>query len=304
MLGAVSLKEIEVFVKVIRLGSFKEAARDLNVTQSALTQRLQKLEDALGARLIDRTTRTLAPTAVGLSFLSAAERLLAQYDQSIADIRDFIQVRHGRVTIASLISIATYVLPQAILRFSEAHPEVRIRVIDDAEQDIAEHVRRGDAEFGIDMRTGDEADDPELVFTGVMEDRFVLACHPDHPLAGGGPVAWEALADMPVVMLGPRSGTSRLLASRLPAATRQLAWRYEVQHLSTMIGFLEAGAGVGIVPVMAMRAMEGRALVQRPLVSPELSRTVAIIERRDASLSPAAERLKALLLEEFRTVKV
>lgn len=303
MIGAANLREIEVFVKVIRLGSFKDAARDLNVTQSALTQRLQKLEDALGARLIDRTTRTLAPTAVGRSFLPAAERLLAQYDQSVADIRDFIQVRHGRVTIASLISIATYVLPQALLRFSEMHPDIRIRVIDDAEQDIAEHVRRGDAEFGIDMRTGDEAADPELAFTGVMEDRFVLACRPDHPLAAGGPVAWDALADMPVVMLGPRSGTSRLLAARLPAGARQLTGRYEVQHLSTMIGFLEAGVGVGIVPVMALRAMEGRALVQRPLVAPELNRTVAVIERRDASLSPAAERLKALLLEEFQSVR-
>ena len=303
MIGPASLKEIEVFVKVIRLGSFKDAARALNVTQSALTQRLQKLEDALGARLIDRTTRTLAPTAVGRSFLPAAERLLAQHAQSLADIRDFIQVRHGRVTIASLISIATYVLPQALLRFSEAHPDIRIRVIDDAEQDIAEHVRRGDAEFGIDMRTGDEADDPELAFTGVMEDRFVLACRPDHPLASGGPVAWQALAGMPVVMLGPRSGTSRLLAARLPPEARQLTGRYEVQHLSTMIGFLEAGVGVGIVPLMAMRAMEGRALTQRPLVAPELSRTVAVIERRDASLSPAAERLKALLLEEFQSVR-
>ena len=81
-----SLKDIEVFVKVVRLGSFKDVARDLNVTQSALTQRLKKLEDALGARLIDRTTRSVAPTAVGRSFLPAAERLLAQFEQTIDDL--------------------------------------------------------------------------------------------------------------------------------------------------------------------------------------------------------------------------
>ncbi len=297
-----SLKDIEVFVKVVRLRSFKEVARDLNVTQSALTQRLKKLEDALGARLIDRTTRSVAPTAVGRSFLPAAERLLAQFEQTIDDLEDFIHVRHGRVTIASLISVATYILPQAIRRFSERHPDVSVRVIDDSEQDIAEYVRQGEAEFAIDMRTDDSNDDPTLSFTPVMEDRFVLACRADHPLAAGGPVPWRALADMPVIMLGPRSGTSRLLSTQFPKGPRQHDWRYEVQHLSTMIGFLEAGMGVGVVPAMTMRGLRGDSLVQRPLVEPDFSRTVAVVERRDATLSPAAARLKSLLLEEFRSL--
>ena len=297
-----SLKEIEVFVKVIRRGGFKDVARELNITQSALTQRLQKLEDALGAKLIDRTTRAVAPTAVGRSFLPAAERLLAQFEQSMADLEDFIQVRHGRITIASLISVATYVLPPALARFSARHPGVGVRVIDDSEQDIAQHVRRGEAEFAVDMRTDTADDDRDLSYHPVMEDRFVLACRADHPLATGGPVAWADLADMPVVMLGPRSGTSRLLDRHLPKGPRQRPWRYEVQHLSTMIGFIEGGLGVGVVPVMAMRALAGRPLVHRPLTAPDLSRTVALIERRDATLSPAAEHLKALLLEEFRSL--
>ena len=81
------LKEIDVFVKVIELGSFKEAARELHLTQSALTQRLKKLEEALGVRLIDRTTRSVAPTAVGRSFLPAAKRLIAQFEQSMGGAR-------------------------------------------------------------------------------------------------------------------------------------------------------------------------------------------------------------------------
>ena len=295
------LKEIDVFVKVIELGSFKEAARELHLTQSALTQRLKKLEEALGVRLIDRTTRSVAPTAVGRSFLPEAKRLIAQFEKSMSNLQDLIHVRSGRVTIASLISVATYVLPQAIRRFGERYPDVGVRVFDDSEQEIAEYVRRGEAEFAIDMRTAES--DPGLAITPVMEDHFVMACRADHPLAAGGPVQWEALADMPVIMLGPRSGTNRLLRSHLPEAKHNQAWRYEVQHLSTMIGFIKEGLGVGIMPYMAMRGVSGRDLIHRPLVEPDFGRTVVIVEQRGATLSPAAERLKALLLDEFQGLR-
>jgi len=291
------LKEIDVFVKVVELGSFVKAAHELHLTQSALTQRLKKLEDALGARLIDRTTRTVAPTAVGLSFLPAARRMITQFEQSVADIRDVIDIRGGRVTIASLISVATNILPAVLRDFGARHPNVRVRIFDESEQDIAELVRRGDAEFAIDMQVAEP--DADLVFTPVMEDRFVMACRRDHPLAAGGPVCWDELTDMPVVTLGQRSGTSRLLYAQLPRARSTVAWRYEVQHLSTKMAFIEAGLGVGIIPEMSMQTMPEGALVYRPLVEPDLARSIAVVERRDATLSPAAAALKSALMEAF-----
>jgi DNA-binding transcriptional LysR family regulator len=271
----------------------------MRLTQSALTQRLKKLEDALGARLIDRTTRTVAPTAIGQTFLPAARRLLAQFERTVADIQDVVDIRGGRVTIASLISVATNILPAVLERFGARHPTVRVRVLDESEQDIVEHVRRGDAEFAIDMEM--DAPDADLIFTTVMQDRFVMACRRDHPLAAGGPVRWEALTDMPVVTLGQRSGTSRLLYAQLPRAENNLAWRYEVQHLSTKMAFIEAGLGVGIIPEMSMQTHTGAggALVYRPLVEPDLSRSIVIVERRAATLSPAAAALKEALIDAF-----
>ena len=291
------LKEIDVFVKIIELGSFKAAARELRLTQSAMTQRLKKLEDVLDVRLIERTTRTVAPTAIGRNFLPVAKRMLAQFEQSMADVTDIIHARAGQVVVASLISVATYVLPAAVRRFGAEHPNVAVRVLDDSEQEIAAYVRRSEAEFAIDMRT--TALDPELMATPLMEDRYTLICRPDHPLAARGAVRWEALTALPVVMLGPRSGTSRLVLSRLAGAQRSAMWRCEVQHLSTVIGFVEAGVGVGIVPGMAMRSIAARQLVQRPLVEPDFGRTIVLVERRGAELSPAAARLKALLIDEI-----
>jgi len=292
------LKEIAAFLRIVELGGFKAAAQELHVTPSALTQRLQKLEDALGARLVDRTTRTVAATAVGRAFLPEARRMIGQFDRAVADLEDMIQARGGRVTIASLISIATHVLPRVLGRFSAASPDVSVRVLDDAEREIAEYVRQGDAEFAIDMLAGEA--DSDLAATVLMEDPFVLACPAGHPLAAGGPLRLEDLAGQSIVTLGARTGTSRLLLGRLEATGRPLPWRYEVQHLSTLIGFVEAGVAVGLAPRLAMRPLAGRRLAHRPLDEPGLNRTVALIERQGATLSPSAARLKELVLEEAR----
>ncbi len=297
MLHNLALRDVAAFVRVLELGSFKAAAHDLNVTPSALTQRIQRLEDAIGARLVDRTTRSVAPTAIGQSFLPAAARLLAQFDRSVADLRDLVEARAGRIAIASLISIATYVLPAALARFAAAHPGVGVRVLDDAERALAEYVRRGDAEFALDMQTPELDADPDLKQTPFMADRFVLACPAGHPLAAGGPAEWAELDGQPLVTLGPRTGTSRLLTQYLAKAGRPLAWRYEVQHLSTMIGFIEAGVAIGIAPALALRTGPGARLASRPLAGPDFTRTIALIERRSATLSPSAARLKGMLLE-------
>ncbi|MEQ9124399.1 MAG: LysR substrate-binding domain-containing protein, partial [Alphaproteobacteria bacterium] len=221
-----------------------------------------------------------------------------QFDRAVADLEDMIQARGGRVTIASLISVATHVLPRVLGRFSAAHPDVSVRVLDDAEREIAEYVRQGDAEFAVDMLTAET--DPDLAASVLMEDPFVLACPAGHPLAAGGPLRLEALFGQPIVTLGARTGTSRLLLDRLEATGRPLPWRYEVQHLSTLIGFVEAGVAVGLAPRLAMRPLAGRRLAHRPLDEPGLNRTVALIERRGATLSPIAARLKGMILEEAR----
>jgi DNA-binding transcriptional LysR family regulator len=292
------LKEIDVFVKIIELGSFKAAARELHLTQSAMTQRLKRLEDALGVRLIERTTRSVSPTVVGREFLPVAKRMIIQFERSMEDLQDLIQAKTGQITIASLISVATYVLPAVLKRFATDHANVGVRILDDTEQEIAAHVRRGEAEFGIDMAIA--GSDPDLASTPVLEDRYVVACHAEHPLAARRTVPWEALADLPLLILGARSGTNQLLLSRFSGAPPSSNWRYEVQHLSTLMGMVEEQLGVGIVPEMAMRKRPGSHLVQRRLVKPDFRRTIVLVERQGVGLSPAAERLKAVLLDEFR----
>jgi DNA-binding transcriptional LysR family regulator len=198
---------------VIELGSFKKAAEDLLVSQPALTRRMQTREDSLGARLLDRTTRSVALTAVGRSFLPAARRIIIQFEESISGIRDVIDIKRGQVTIACLPTIAVYILPKAVKIFGETYPDLRVRILDTTGPNIVEHIRRDEAAFAIDMNPDDP--DPDMDYNVVLEDRFVLACRQDHPLADTRPIAWDKLGTLPLITLGTYSGTSRVLSAQL-----------------------------------------------------------------------------------------
>ena len=102
----ISLDDVIAFVRIAKLGSFKEAAEELYVTQSALSRRIKKLEDMLGARLLDRTTRRVSMTVIGKDFLPDAERMIEDFEKSVGDIVDVIQMRAGLVKVATNMTSA------------------------------------------------------------------------------------------------------------------------------------------------------------------------------------------------------
>jgi DNA-binding transcriptional LysR family regulator len=288
-----TLDDIRAFLVIAELQSFSQAAERLAVSQSALTRRIQKIEDHLGARLFDRSTRRVDLTAVGREFTPLAHRMLGEFERSLGQIGDVIQKRRGVVTVASLMTVAFGLLPLVAERFNAAHPDVRLRILDATGPEILDHVRSGDAEFGIDMES---EPDSEIAFEPLAVEHYVLACRPDHPLAGTGPLRWSALRGHRCVVLGPDSGIGRQLRAAVPA----LDWQFEMQHLSTLMGFLAAGMRVAAIPALALTSMQPADLMSRPLVDPDVKRRIGIIRRRGAALSPAAQSLRELVTAAFR----
>lgn len=288
----IGIEDVRAFLAIAELGSFSKAADRLAVSQSALTRRIQKVEDHLDARLFDRSTRRVALTAVGREFNPLAQRMVGEFERSLGLIGDVIQKRRGVVTVASLMTVAFGLLPGVAGRFGTEHPNVRLRILDATGPEIAGHVRSGEAEFGIDMEGESDA---ELAFEPLAVERYVLACRPDHPLAGDAPLRWSAIGDRACIVLGPQSGIGRQLRAAVPA----LNWQFEVQHLSTVMGFLAAGLGAAAIPSLALSSTSAANLVSRPLSDPAVERRIGIIRRRGAALSPAALSLRESIVSAF-----
>jgi DNA-binding transcriptional LysR family regulator len=288
------LNDLLAFRAVAELSNFRKAAESVHISQPAFSRRINKLEQALGVRLLDRTTRRVSLTAVGRDFARKVEQLLDDLDHTLLGISGVAASRMGEVAIACVPSTVYYFLSQVIRRYRETYPKVRVRLIDAGANEVLAAVSRGEADFGLNFIGSQE---PDIDFMPLIEERFVAACRRDHPLATKRRVAWAELAAYDFISVGKSSGNRLLLDQALAGVPGRPQALYETQHVTTQLGLVEAGLGVAVVPSMAMPAADHPLLVSVPLVEPVISRKVGLIRRRGRTLSPAAQDLYAFLAE-------
>ncbi|QHM73801.1 LysR family transcriptional regulator [Mixta intestinalis] len=288
------LKGMQAFVKIAETSCFTKASHILHISQPALTRRIKKLEESLGATLFERSTRNVKLTAVGREFLPKAKNLIDFYESSILSIREMATHQSGVITLSCLPTAAFYFLPSVIRDYNNYYPNIRIRILEHSASDCLEAVLNGDADFGINMIN---ITHPNIDFTPLVNEPFVLACRRDHELAQKKLVLWEDLAGLRLIGVRRSSGNRSLIDQALEGAEWKPNWFYEVRHLSTSLGMVEAGLGIAVVPSLAMPTDEHHILVSRPLIEPVIRRTLGLVQRRETGLSPAAEKFREMLLQ-------
>lgn len=288
------LNDLLAFRAVAERGNFRRAAEAVHLSQPAFSRRIDKLEQALGVRLLERTTRRVTLTAVGRDFERKVVELLDELDITLLAIRGVAATRMGEVTVACVPSTVHYYLSEVVRRYREQNPKVRVKVLDASANEVLAAVARGDADFGLNFIGAQEG---ELEFEPLVEERFVAACRRDHPIATRRSVRWTDLSAHDFILVGRSSGNRVLLDQALAGVPGRPQALYEAQHVTTALGLVEAGLGVAAVPAMAMPGRDHPLLVSVPLVDPVVSRKVGLIRRRGRTLSPAAQRLYSLFGE-------
>jgi DNA-binding transcriptional LysR family regulator len=279
---------LEAFLAIADQGRFHKAARQLHITQTALTRRLQNFESQLGVKLVERTTRSLALTDLGRAFLPQARRLMGELTAALTEIRETGLAQRGDVTIACVPTVGVQYLPRILKQYAARHPGNRVTVLDHASSAVVDAVLRREAEFGIHVAGPEHA---ELDSVPVLEDRFVLVCRDDHPLAKRPRLTWRQLEPHPLVFIGAESSNRPMLDTALAAQRGRLQAHYEVQRSSTAVGLVAAGVAAAIVPSLAIQEGAYPRLRVVPLTAPVVSRTLALVTRKGAQLSPAAQAL-------------
>ncbi len=286
------LTDLRTFVAVADLGSFRAASEELHLTQPALSRRVDKLEQALGFRLFDRTTRKVELNTMGRSFLPRARHVLNELDGALLGMTNLSDRLRGQVTIACVPSAVTTFVADALREFHRQFPRIHVRVIDESATDILLSVANSEADFGISYLGTQE---PDLEFQPLFEEDFVLACPVNHPLAGRRSVKWSELAQHDCVMLARGTGNRLLIDQALGAGPAPPAWSCEVRHVPALLSLIEAGIGVGAVPRFAVAQATQLGLAIVGLVEPKVARTIGVIRRRGRPLSPAAQAFHDLL---------
>jgi DNA-binding transcriptional LysR family regulator len=283
---------LEAFLSIADHGSFHRAAANLNLSQTALSHRMKKLEDDLGVKLLTRTTRHVALTPAGVELLPNARRVMADISVSFDDLRRQGRARQETLVIGCLPTIAVHYLPPLLGRLRKSFPDLNIRVLDNSKLEIAEKVHSGEAEFGITIVSADRWD---LDITPLMKEPFVLICPKAHALAAQKSVSWSSLLGEPLVRVSTQTGNRQIIDDALGSRREDMTWRYEVQHVVSAVGLVRAGLGLAVVPQLAVNPADSPGVVIVPLRNPGISRTLGVVARRGVPLSPAADALLGLL---------
>ena len=279
------LQQLQGFVAVAERGSFRAGADHIHLSAPALSRRVEKLEKILGARLFNRTTRDVELTPLGRVFLDRARAALDDLESAMLGISDLAASRSGHVTVACVPSAAIHFLPRVVQTFSERFPLIRIRVVDEAASQVLASIVSGESDFGISFM-GHQV--PSVDFEPIHTDPFVLAMPRSHPFSQRKSIHWSELGQERLISVSRSSGNRQLLDDALAKAGVNPIYRFEVNHIATLLGMVEANLGLAAVPRLALPAAHPT-LMGVTLHEPDVSRVLGLSTRHGARLRAPAQ---------------
>jgi DNA-binding transcriptional LysR family regulator len=284
--------DIEAFAVVGTVLNFKAAAAQLNISPSALSRRVQKLEEQLDSRLLDRTTRQVRLTLAGKQLLARAQEILTNVDEMILSLSGGSGPRMTTITIAAIPSIAHRLLPAALLNFRARHPTTRVRIRDMTTNEVVDAVARGEVDFGI---TSFVQEDTGLEFLPLLRGTVMAVMPPGHPLEKKKEVPWADFSDQVVIATWKGAGMRMVMDVDLAKEHDRVTPFYEVRQMYTALKFVEAGLGVAPIPSFLLSPRDRKELSVRPLMNPSVSVDLGAVVPRNQQMRPLARDMLAAL---------
>jgi DNA-binding transcriptional LysR family regulator len=284
-------RALHAFLVLEECLQFTVAAKRCNVSQSAFSQTIAKLEQQAGARLFDRSTRQVALTAEGKLFSISARQLAFDIDAAFKNIGEHAAQRRGKVALAAPPSHLSEWLPAIIATYRREHPGVQVSVFDTYSDRCLSLVREGSADFALNAQQGN---DREFESTLLFHENFYLVCRQDHPLAARKRLNVADLAQVDFIHT-VRSGS---VWQQLMPVLRTVPIRdtgIEVEHFTTLAGLIVHGFGVSVMPQFSLPTFHNAGLVSIRLRDAGLKRPVYLVWARGRSLSIAAQTLIGMI---------
>jgi len=288
----ISLRQLRAFVSIGRLGSFTKAADALHATQPALSAQIRELEESLGVKLFDRSTRSVTLTQAGEDLLPVVDNVLGDLGSVVARARDVARRNTGRVTVAALPSLSATLMPDVVSRMRALHPGIAIVIKDALAERILGLIRADEVDLAL---TSAPPTDPQLQFTPLLNDRMVAVLPPGHPLARAKLVKLADILASSLVLMDRDSSVRRIVDGACASIGRMAEPAYEAAYMSTAIGLVRAGLGTTLLPSSAAELRGATDVVVRDLDAPRVERQLGILKQRRRAYSPAAEAFVAVL---------
>jgi len=288
--------QLRLFVDLVRDQSFTKVAERNFITQPAVSLSIQKLEEELGTKLLERTTRKVLVTEEGRILYTYARDIL----EKALEVKFILQERQdkmlGSIRLATVHSVGLYELPASLKEFIRRYPEVNIHVEYKLSDQVYHSVMDGDVDLGLVAYPEPRASVTTLAF---FEDELVLICNTEHPLARRERIVLRDLDGCRFVAFEAEIPTRKAIDALLQQHDVRLDIRMQCDNIEILKKMVEVGLGVSLVPLLSVReeARSGELCVHR-ISDHVVRRPLAIIHRKGKTLSRPQRAFVDLLTSE------
>jgi len=287
------IETLKIFCDVVETGSFSKAAAKNLVTQSAVSQQLRMLEEKYDAQLLERGRQSARVTPAGEVFYKGAKQVLESYRLMERQLRETSGIISGTVRVATIYSVGLHKLPPYVKTFIKQYPQAKIHLAYRRTNEVYAGCLAGTTDLGI---VAFPRRQPQLEVIPFAEEKLVLICSSEHPLAKNSRIAIERLNGEDFIGFERDIPTRKAIDRIFKEHRVHVNYVMEFDNIETIKRSVEAGTGISIVPESTVQQeLRAGTLVARPFTK-TFWRSIGIIYRKQHPLSLAAQKFIELLL--------
>ncbi|MBD2083210.1 LysR family transcriptional regulator [Leptolyngbya sp. FACHB-17] len=291
------LEQLQAFLAIAETGSFQQAARKCDVTQSTISRQLQSLEADLGMSLLHRTAQAKL-TVAGERFLPRARKICQEWRNAIAELEELRLGKQPELCIAAIHSVCAFHLPPVLQRFCQDFPEVQLRVTSLGSDRALKVLKDGLVDLAIVMNNRFLTASPEMVVDVLYDEPVRVLMAAAHPLAQYQMVPWSELVHYPQVVFKDGYGMQRLVQEQFQRQGATLKAALELNTLDAFRGVVRQGELIALLPQSAIQDIHlDPTLAVRSTTDPTLIRQVVLVTTHDRLQIPPIQRFRALVQE-------
>lgn len=255
------LRQLKYFRKACELQNFSEAARQLHISQSTLSQQIKQLEEELDVLLFDRVGKRIIPTEAGLAFMPYAQKAIQDAENGKQIIRDLKGIEMGTLHVGATFSLSPLLI-SALNEFARVYPKIRLDIHFGTSEELMELLADNELDFVLSFKPSGMFEEFERIPLFTSRLRFVV--HQSHPLAGLSSITLKKLSDTPLILPAEGFATRKKIDRFCRENGLTLNTGIEINDVHTIIHTLRGGLWGTILTEAALNGEQG--LVQIPIL--------------------------------------
>lgn len=292
MTHPIDSRQLRAFVALARTGSFTVAAKELFLSQSAVSHSMKALENDVGCRLFDRVGKKVLLTQAGESLLHHADKILREMTSARAGLQQLGKWGVGRLRIGASPTACQYILPAVLREFKESFPKCLIAIEPGDTLEAIESVRDNKIDLAVTLEPRNE---DQFEFHPLFTDDLAFIVGPMHPWAQEGHVVRQEIPRQSYILYNKNSYTFRMVQDYFRKEDMVLNTVIELGSMEAIKELVKLGLGVGIIaPWITQKEIQEKSLVALPLGRRKLKRSWGVIHWRGRRLSLAEETFLGL----------